>query len=79
MPAQENRAGPAENSGAAKAMVGSSVRKVFRRRARLHREIVRDRRFAPEDLVMIIEARADEFAQPGGWRTRAALRQERAR
>lgn len=60
-------------------MVGSSVRKLVQRRARLHREIVRDRRFAPEDLVVIIAARGDELAQPGGWRRRAAHRNERAR
>jgi hypothetical protein len=60
-------------------MGNSAVRKLIHRRARLHREIVRDQRFAPEDLVVIIAAREDEFAQPGGWRSRAERRHESAR
>lgn len=57
-------------------MVSSAVRKLVQRRARLHREIVRDSRFAPEDLVVIIAASEDEFGRLGGWRSRAELRSQ---
>jgi len=55
-------------------MVSSPVQKMIQRRARLYRKTVRDYRFTPEDLAVIIAAREDEFRSGNGWRSRAEPR-----
>ncbi|MDT0264330.1 hypothetical protein [Jatrophihabitans lederbergiae] len=55
-------------------MASSSVQKMIQRRALLYRKTVRDYRFTPEDLAVIIAAREDEFRSRDGWRSHADVR-----